>query len=247
MRSSPSATRPSPSSGWTPTAWPNAQSEFEVLLRACAQLKYLVRCMTKKGQFDETSTQPLWHRRQNRSVGCRSEGRRKIAGGLWREPHRQPEYPPSRRNGAGIRHRDPKGQGCGWQAMRCPWTRRAVSWRKDPAGGMHTVEVAVLDKSGNGEIFLRDLELKKSDWFTVGNRRPDPVRKQDGRAGRTPRAGQIPVWRRHEHRGPPGLLYARQVRKRLVADGERRYARRFPLDEIFSNFLDKSPRRCSDE
>ncbi|HEX9022168.1 MAG TPA: OmpA family protein [Nitrospirota bacterium] len=34
--------------------------------------------------------------------------------------------------------------------------------------GMHTVEVAILDKSGNGNLFLRDLDLKKSDWFYVG-------------------------------------------------------------------------------
>jgi uncharacterized repeat protein (TIGR01451 family) len=34
--------------------------------------------------------------------------------------------------------------------------------------GMHTVEVAVLDEQGNGELFLRDLELAKSDWFYVG-------------------------------------------------------------------------------
>jgi hypothetical protein len=34
--------------------------------------------------------------------------------------------------------------------------------------GMHTVEVSVLDKFGSGESFLRDLEMKKSDWFTVG-------------------------------------------------------------------------------
>ena len=34
--------------------------------------------------------------------------------------------------------------------------------------GLHTVEVAVLNASGNGELFLRDLELKKSDWFFVG-------------------------------------------------------------------------------
>ena len=32
---------------------------------------------------------------------------------------------------------------------------------------MHTVEVAVLDKFGNGELFLRDLSLKKSDWITI--------------------------------------------------------------------------------
>ncbi len=34
--------------------------------------------------------------------------------------------------------------------------------------GLHTVEVAVLDKSGNGEMYLRDLELEKNDWFYVG-------------------------------------------------------------------------------
>jgi hypothetical protein len=33
--------------------------------------------------------------------------------------------------------------------------------------GLHTVEVAVIDDAGNGELFLRDLELKKSDWFYV--------------------------------------------------------------------------------
>ena len=34
--------------------------------------------------------------------------------------------------------------------------------------GLHTVEVAVLDPQGNGELFLRDLEFGKQDWFYVG-------------------------------------------------------------------------------
>ncbi|MCG8391988.1 MAG: OmpA family protein [Pseudomonadales bacterium] len=34
--------------------------------------------------------------------------------------------------------------------------------------GLHTVEVAVLDNEGNGELFLRDLEMEKNDWFYVG-------------------------------------------------------------------------------
>ena len=33
--------------------------------------------------------------------------------------------------------------------------------------GLHTVEVSVLDKDGNGEMYLRDLELDKNDWFYV--------------------------------------------------------------------------------
>ncbi len=33
--------------------------------------------------------------------------------------------------------------------------------------GMHTIEVAVLDNEGNGELFLRDMEFAKNDWFYV--------------------------------------------------------------------------------
>jgi flagellar motor protein MotB len=34
--------------------------------------------------------------------------------------------------------------------------------------GYHTVEVAILDDEGNGSLFLRDLQLKQGNWFTVG-------------------------------------------------------------------------------
>ncbi|HNP62307.1 MAG TPA: OmpA family protein [Woeseiaceae bacterium] len=34
--------------------------------------------------------------------------------------------------------------------------------------GLHTVEVAVLDKEGHGELYLRDLEFDEKDWFYVG-------------------------------------------------------------------------------
>ncbi len=36
-----------------------------------------------------------------------------------------------------------------------------------PAGA-HTVEVAVIDDQGAGEMYLRDLEFKSNDWFWVG-------------------------------------------------------------------------------
>ena len=34
--------------------------------------------------------------------------------------------------------------------------------------GYHRIEVALLDKKGNGEIWYRELELKRDDWFFVG-------------------------------------------------------------------------------
>jgi len=36
-----------------------------------------------------------------------------------------------------------------------------------PAGA-HSVEVAVLDDAGNGSLYLRDLEFKRTDLFYVG-------------------------------------------------------------------------------
>ena len=34
--------------------------------------------------------------------------------------------------------------------------------------GAHTVEVAVVDEEGAGDLYLRDLEFKENDWFYVG-------------------------------------------------------------------------------
>jgi hypothetical protein len=34
--------------------------------------------------------------------------------------------------------------------------------------GLHTVEVAVLDEAGNGQVYLRDLDLDARDWFYTG-------------------------------------------------------------------------------
>ena len=34
--------------------------------------------------------------------------------------------------------------------------------------GAHTVEVAVLDENGGGELYLRDFEFEPKDWFYVG-------------------------------------------------------------------------------
>ena len=70
--------------------------------------------------------------------------------------------------------------------------------------GMHTVEVAVLDEAGNGELFLRDLELEKNDWFYVGiadltlawNRTSGPADASRVRTlPSTPTRGRMAGWR----------------------------------------------------
>jgi flagellar motor protein MotB len=106
--------------------------------------------------------------------------------------------------------------------------------------GVHTVEVAVLDPQGNGELYLRDIELQRKDWFYVG-------------------MADVTLTS-HDSNGPIELLQGENndidfdssadarlaffvngkfnEHWRLTASADTRDA---PLEDLFSNFLDKSP------
>jgi len=107
-------------------------------------------------------------------------------------------------------------------------------------GGAHTVEVAVVDEQGSGELYLRDLELETSDWFYVGM------------ADLTLASGSSS--------GPVDLLQGDNPQQDIDSNADGRIAffvngkfgdhwkltasadtREGSLDEIFSNFMDKSP------
>jgi uncharacterized repeat protein (TIGR01451 family) len=105
--------------------------------------------------------------------------------------------------------------------------------------GLHTVEVAVLDEEGNGELFLRDLELEKNDWFLMAI--ADLTLAQDLTDG------------------PDSSLAGNNsdsvdafANGRLAFFGNGKWGedwkltasadtREGPIESIFTNFLDKSP------
>jgi flagellar motor protein MotB len=106
--------------------------------------------------------------------------------------------------------------------------------------GAHTVEVAVIDEEGSGELYLRDLELESNDWFYVGM------------ADLTLSSGSTS--------GPIGLLQGDNPQQDIDSNADGRVAffvngefgddwnltasadtREGSLDEIFSNFMEKSP------
>ncbi|MDQ1363516.1 MAG: hypothetical protein QG652_1377, partial [Pseudomonadota bacterium] len=106
--------------------------------------------------------------------------------------------------------------------------------------GFHTVEVAVLDKEGNGNLYLRDLELQKNDWFYVGI------------------ADVTATW--DNTNGPAQLVAQDQTHydNDLAIDGRLAFyvngkfgdnweftssvdTREGPLEDAFSNFLNKTP------
>ena len=108
-----------------------------------------------------------------------------------------------------------------------------------PAGA-HTVEVAVLDDAGNGSLYLRDLEFRRRDLFYVGLA---DVTMSDSRTN-----------------GPADLLQGANAPRDYDSNLDGRLAfylngklsehwrvtasadtREGPIEDLFSNFLDKTP------
>jgi flagellar motor protein MotB len=106
--------------------------------------------------------------------------------------------------------------------------------------GLHTVEVAVLDEAGNGELFLRDLEFLESDWFYVGMA---DVTLAAGRASGPAEALSGELNPLEDGTSTDGRLAFFVNGKfgedwKFVASAD---TRETPVEDLFSNFLDKSP------
>ena len=217
------------------------QPEFESFSASVRKLKYLVRVYDGKGLFDETTPQSLWVAdRIDPSVAEAKVDEKLLAGyGESRIASRNIHLHGGTVQAYGTSI--PKGRGVWMAGYAVPVDEKGSFVAEEILPeGMHTVEVAVLDKSGKGEIFLRDLELKKSDWFTVG------IADLTLSGNKT--------------NGPAELLAPEKPRYSEDLSLEGRLAfythgklangwsltssadtREGPLDEIFSNFTDKSP------
>jgi flagellar motor protein MotB len=106
--------------------------------------------------------------------------------------------------------------------------------------GMHTVEVAVLDSQGNGNLYLRDIELEQNDWFYVGM--ADLTLTQNDTNG--------PIELLQGENSPYDFDSSADARLAFYVNGKFNERWRLtasadtrdePLDDLFSNFLNKSP------
>ncbi|MEZ4278345.1 MAG: OmpA family protein [Myxococcota bacterium] len=105
--------------------------------------------------------------------------------------------------------------------------------------GLHTVEVAVLDEAGNGELFLRDLELEQNDWFLMAI--ADLTLAQDLTDGPDSSLGgnnadSVDAFANGRLAFFGNGKWGRDWRLTASAD-----TREGPIESIFTNFLDKSP------
>jgi hypothetical protein len=144
------------------------QAAFENHQAPGRELKYLLRVYDKAGHYDETAEQTLWVVDQAYDKTTGTDAEKELLVGYGENRLAQQHIP---LQGGTIKvhgTKIPAGRQVFVAGRATPVSEKGEFVIEEilPAG-LHTVEVAVLDGEGNGELFLRDLELEKSDWFTV--------------------------------------------------------------------------------
>ena len=216
------------------------QPDFEAYSAPGLTLKYLVRVYDANGQFDETIPQPLWVVDQVDPIVVMANPHAELLAGYGESRIATRNIPLQggtvQAHGKAI----PDGHGVWLAGHEVPvdGTGRFIAEEILP-GGMHTVEVAVLDTAGNGDLFLRDLALARNDWFTVGIADVTVSgNKTDG-----PADTLSPDNKHYQEDVSLDGRLAFYTRGKLdndwllTASADTREA---PLDELFSNFVDKS-------
>src|SRR5690242_2864326 len=221
---------------WHPTA--------EMLTGPARELKYLLRAYDSKGNFDETDARPLrLYREPSPGNVAASDGpsARELLAAYGENDLTRQQIP--------LGNGTVKVHGSGIPAGHTVW----VAGRQipvDPKGnfaaeeilpaGAHSVEVAVLDDAGNGSLYLRDLEFKRTDLFYLGVA-DLTVSKNSASAAATLQEGQnSPQPYNSSLDGRLAFYVNGNVHEnwRLTASADTREG---PVKDLFSNFLAKSP------
>jgi flagellar motor protein MotB len=214
---------------------------FEAPAAPGRKLKYLLRVYDARGRFDETRPQPLWVTDQIDPKTLEADAAVELLAGYGESRIAFRNIPLNGGTVQALGTDIPHGHQVYMAGYAVPVDSegRFVAEEILPTG-LNTVEVAVLDDRGNGELFLRDLALKERDWFTVGL------------ADLTLSA--------NDTEGPAELLAEdrRQYSEDFSVNGRLAFfstgrlksgwsikasadTRDGPLDEIFTNFMDKEP------
>ncbi|MDK2847643.1 MAG: hypothetical protein PWP34_996 [Desulfuromonadales bacterium] len=217
------------------------QPECEAPSTPACELAYLVRVYDEAGHFDETAVQPLWVVDSIDAVEAEADPDKELLAGYGESRLARQNIPLNGGTVQAFGSAIPEGFNVWLAGYAVPVDAqgRFIAEEILPPG-MHSVEVAVLDEGGSGQLYLRDLELKKNDWFTVGI--ADLTLSGSSTSGP---AELVAPDNDHydESAGIDGRLAFYTKGKfgsdwQLTASADTREG---PLDEIFTNFLDKSP------
>ena len=230
------------------TSW---SADFKNLGAKTKRLVYILRVYDEEDEYDETIALPLWvvneldeNAEDSTKIVVQENSERDIQllGG-YGENHLYVQHIEISGGTVTINgDKIPDGHNVWLAGKQVPVNEKGefVSEEIFPRG-MHTIEVAVLDDEGNGELFLRDMEFSRNDWFYVA-------------------LGDVTV-AKDRTTGPAKLVTKDedQFNNDININGRFAYytegtfgddwmltssadTQEGPIDEIFSNFLEKNPR-----
>ena len=216
----------------------------QILAGPARQLKYLLRAYDQKDHFDETDARPLWLYHEaspGNLVKSDAPSTQALLAAYGKND--------LARQGITLGSGTVRVQGSGIPAGHTVWLAgRQVP--VDPKGnfvaeeilpnGTHTVEVAVLDDSGNGSLYLRDLEFKSRDLFFFGVA-DLTVSKNSVSAAEKLQQGDNPTQPVDSSLDGQLAFYLNgkvSQNWHLTASADTREG---PVKDLFNNFLDKTP------
>lgn len=205
------------------------------------QLKYLVRVYDQGGHFDETDPQPLWVVDEQEPLSGQVDPEQELLAGYGETRLARQNIPIRGGTVSAQGSSIPEGHDVWMAGLKVPVDNngRFIVEEILPDGA-HTVEVAVLDKDGNGELFLRDLQLKKSDWFYVG------IADVTLSENKTKDNGKLLAPDNENYTDGTNFdgRFAFYTKGQLGDGWELKASadtQEGPIEDIFSNFMDKSP------
>ncbi len=216
-------------------------AEFDEYHAPGRTLKYVLRVYDGEGHFDETAEQNLWLVDQVSDEALNADVEKELLVGYGENRLAIQNIPLHGGAVSIIGSNIPEGHKVWLAGHPVPLSdeNKFVAEQLLP-GGMHSVEVAILDEQGNGELFLRDLELKKSDWFYVGI--ADITAVQDSTNGPAALVTQDEAHYDNDLSVDGRLAFYTKGKFgegwQLTASADTREG---PVNEIFSNFMNKAP------
>ncbi len=216
------------------------QPEISVFSGRDSRLQYLIRVYDRDGNFDETVPQYLWLTDQTAETADSSDITKELLAGYGESRIALQNIPLKGGTVRAYGEDIPRRYGVWMAGFSVPVDAGGKFLAEEILPeGLHTVELALLDENGNGELYLRDLELKRSDWFTAG------IADLTVSHNRTNGPADLLVPDKPEYSDDISLngrlaFYTKGKFNNgwsLTASADTGEG---PLEEIFSNFMDKS-------
>ncbi len=221
-------------------------ADFDSFSAPVINLKYLLRVYDSDGNFDETRPLPIWlvDALSEEEMEAFTEDVTRIEQLVgYGENHLETQSIPLAGGSVLVNgSRIPEGHSVWLAGRRVPVSDDGTFVAEEIFDkGYHTVEVAVLDAAGNGELYMREMQFKKNDWFYVGI--ADFTMVKDNTDGPAELVTGDETHYDSELNTDGRLAYYTNGEFgdnwQLVSSADTREG---PVDELFSNFIEKDPR-----